>query len=128
MVGDGLVELLGEGVDREERGRTAAVLEARGVDVVDDALDRLRDGPEATGQLPSAAAKATWVRWLALSLLRPSQQLWNVKVRTTSLPVGQSGYLSALLPWLPTWSWKWWAPLETPGATMTLSELNRPPA
>ncbi len=46
------------------------------------------------GQEPSAAAKATWVRWLALSMLRPSQQLWNLKVRTTSLPSGQSGYLS----------------------------------
>jgi hypothetical protein len=46
------------------------------------------------GQLPSGAAKATCVRWLALSMFRPSQQLWNLKVRTTSLPEGQSGYLS----------------------------------
>ncbi len=46
------------------------------------------------GQVPSAASKATWVRWLALSMLRPSQQLWNLKVRTTSLPDGHSGYLS----------------------------------
>ncbi len=51
-------------------------------------------GRNPSGQLPSAAAKATWVRWLALSMLRPSQQLWKVKVRTTSLPEGHSGYLS----------------------------------
>ncbi len=46
------------------------------------------------GQAPSACANATWVRWLALSMLRPSQQLWNLKVRTTSLPCGHSGYRS----------------------------------
>ncbi|EPJ41274.1 hypothetical protein STAFG_1702 [Streptomyces afghaniensis 772] len=47
MVRDRLVQLLREGVHREQRCRTAAVLEARRVDVVDDALDQLRDGPEA---------------------------------------------------------------------------------
>ncbi len=51
-------------------------------------------GRNPDGQVPAAFAKATWVRWLALSMLRPSQQLWNVKVRTTSLPRGHSGYLS----------------------------------
>ncbi len=35
------------------------------------------------GQAPLAWAKATWVRWLALSVFWPSQQLWNLNVRTT---------------------------------------------
>ncbi|CAM5589003.1 hypothetical protein SHIRM173S_01288 [Streptomyces hirsutus] len=47
------------------------------------------------GQLPWASTNAMCVRWLALSMLRPSQQLWKSKVRTTSLPCGHSGYLSA---------------------------------
>ncbi len=51
-------------------------------------------GRKPDGQAPAASANATWVRWLALSMLRPSQQLWNLKVRTTSLPCGHSGYLS----------------------------------
>src|SRR5690606_29459879 len=40
---------------------------------------------------------ATWLRWLALSMFWPSQQLWNSKMRTTWLPRGQSGYLSVSL-------------------------------
>lgn len=43
---------------------------------------------------PSASAKTTWVRWSALSMFRPSQQLWNLNVRTTRLPAGHRGYLS----------------------------------
>lgn len=33
---------------------------------------------------------------------------------------------NALVPWFPTRSCMWWAPLLTPGAAMTLSELNLP--
>ncbi len=51
-------------------------------------------GRKPDGQLPAASVNAMCVRWLALSVLRPSQQLWNLKVRTTSLPCGHSGYLS----------------------------------
>ena len=40
-------------------------------------------------QLPWASAKATWVRWFALSAFTPSQQLGKAKVRTTVLPRGQ---------------------------------------
>src|SRR5918912_1192272 len=45
------------------------------------------------GQTPLAgSAKATCVRWLALSMFCPSQQLWKANVRTTLLPCGQIGY------------------------------------
>src|SRR5213592_1191882 len=43
-------------------------------------------------QLPCASANATCVRWLALSMFWPSQQLWNLNERTTLLPWGQIGY------------------------------------
>ncbi|SCD36767.1 hypothetical protein GA0115245_12038 [Streptomyces sp. di188] len=51
-------------------------------------------GWKPDGQLPSASVNAMCVRWLALSMLRPSQQLWKANERTTSLPSGHSGYLS----------------------------------
>src|SRR3954454_20626076 len=53
---------------------------------------------------PSAPANATCVRWLALSVFRPSQQLWNVSDRTTRLPWGHSGYLSL--------SWRFSKPVQ----------------
>src|ERR1044072_5783141 len=53
---------------------------------------------------PWAPAKATCVRGLALSVLRPSQQLWNLNVRTTLLPLGHSGYLSL--------SWRFSKPVQ----------------
>src|SRR6185312_13343293 len=46
------------------------------------------------GQLPSAWTNATWLRWLALSVFCPSQQLWKLDVRTSWLPSGHSTYLS----------------------------------
>src|SRR3954469_12868253 len=47
------------------------------------------------GQAPLlGSANASCVRWLALSMFLPSQQLWKAKVRTTLLPCGQSGYCS----------------------------------
>jgi hypothetical protein len=43
------------------------------------------------GQQPVAAsAKAMWLRWLPLSMFRPSQQLWKRNVRTTLLPLGHT--------------------------------------
>src|SRR5690606_27535016 len=47
VVRDRLVQLLREGVHREQRDRLAAVVQARRVDVVDDALPQLRHGLEA---------------------------------------------------------------------------------
>src|SRR5260370_33402934 len=45
------------------------------------------------GQIPLAAAgKTMCVRWLALSMFVPSQQLGKSRMRSTLLLPGQSGY------------------------------------
>src|SRR3954447_270822 len=47
------------------------------------------------GQVPVVlSAKATWLRWLALSMFLPSQQPGKSWIRVTRLPRGQIGYLS----------------------------------
>src|SRR5690242_7574490 len=47
------------------------------------------------GQAPVVlSAKATWVRWLVLSMFLPSQQPGKSCTRSTFRPAGQIGYLS----------------------------------
>ena len=41
-----------------------------------------------------SSAKATWSRWLALSVFCPSQQPAKSRMRTSRLPSGHNGYLS----------------------------------
>src|SRR3954454_5505375 len=46
-----------------------------------------------SGQVPVfLSGNVMWVRWLALSVLVPSQQLGSTRMRWTWLPRGHSGY------------------------------------
>src|SRR5256885_13663513 len=45
------------------------------------------------GQAPLLSGNTTWVRWLALSMFLPSQQLAKSSTRCSGLPRGQIGYL-----------------------------------
>src|SRR4051812_22256664 len=47
--------------------------------------------------LPAASGNRMCVRWLALSVLLPSQQLANSAIRVKPRPFGQSVYLSVLI-------------------------------